>query len=152
MRNRIVAEPLGAGWLLLLATGFVVCPLSGADYFLSASGDDAAQGHTTNTAWRSIERVNRAQLRPGDRVLFEAGRRFAGNLRLTEEDAGTAEARVVIGSFGDGRATLLRAAAMASRLRTQGASRSKTSSFWARVARTTRATAFFATTPWNPPD
>ena len=41
-----------------------------------------------------------------DRVLFQAGQTFAGNLRLTAEDASTASLPVVIGSFGDGRATI----------------------------------------------
>lgn len=82
-------------------------PVSGTDYFVGAKGDDQAVGTSRKAAWRTIERVNGTQLHPGDRVLFEAGKTFAGDLRLTEEDAGTAIAPVVIGSFGRGRATIL---------------------------------------------
>lgn len=81
--------------------------LTATDYYIRSDGDDAASGISTNTAWRTIERVNRARLQPGDRGLFEAGLRFAGNLRLTAEDAGTSNAPVVIGSQGQGRVIIL---------------------------------------------
>lgn len=96
-------SPAGPVLLLILAG----LRMLAADYFVSPRGDDAAPGHSTNAAWRSIERVNRSQLRPGDRVLFEAGASFAGTLFLTAEDAGFSNAPVVVGSFGEGRATLL---------------------------------------------
>lgn len=92
--------------LLLLMLAQSAAPARAADYYLRPNGDDAATGLSTNAAWRSIDRVNRADLQPGDRVLFQAGQEFAGNLRLTEEDAGATNAPVVIGSFGEGRATL----------------------------------------------
>ena len=82
-------------------------PLAAADYFVRQNGNDEASGNSTNAAWRTIHRVNRARLEPGDRVLFEAGTAFAGNLLLSAEDAGTSNAPVVIGSFGDGRASIL---------------------------------------------
>ena len=80
--------------------------LVAADYFVRNDGDDGASGDSANRAWRTIERVNRARLQPGDRVLFDAAKSFAGNLLLTAEDAGTSNAPVVIGSFGQGRATI----------------------------------------------
>jgi hypothetical protein len=81
--------------------------LVAADYFVRQNGNDEASGNSTNAAWRTIHRVNRACLERGDRVLFEAGTAFAGNLILSAEDAGTSNAPVVIGSFGDGRASIL---------------------------------------------
>jgi len=80
--------------------------LYGADYFLKPSGDDGAAGTSPRLAWRSIERVNRTRFQPGDRILFQARKSFAGNLLLTAEDAGASNAPVVITSFGKGRATL----------------------------------------------
>jgi hypothetical protein len=82
-------------------------PVAASDYFIRSQGDDAASGDSKQAAWRTIERANRARLRPGDRLLFEAGASFAGNLCLSSEDAGTTNTPVVIGSFGSGRATLL---------------------------------------------
>jgi hypothetical protein len=77
------------------------------DLFVRGDGNDSAPGTSRKAAWRTVERVNRARLLPGDRVLFEAEQEFTGNLSLTAEDAGTAEAPVVIGSYGRGRARLL---------------------------------------------
>ncbi len=95
---------LGLATLLLLTSAL---PVVATDYFVRENGDDDAQGTSTNEAWRSIDRVNRTRLHPGDRVRFEAPGSFAGNLRLSAEDAGTSNAPVVIGSFGEGRATIL---------------------------------------------
>jgi hypothetical protein len=91
--------------LLLLMSGAL--PLAATEYFISPTGNDGAQGTSTNAAWRTIQRVNRARFRPGDRVRFEAGGSFEGNLLLTAVDAGTSNDPVIIGSFGRGRATIL---------------------------------------------
>ncbi len=81
--------------------------MNGAVFFVREDGNDGASGISRAGAWRTIERVNRAKLGPGDKVLFEAGRKFSGNLRLTAEDSGSAESPVVIGSTEGGRAALL---------------------------------------------
>jgi hypothetical protein len=95
-----------SGLVLLLL--FASAPsLAAADYFVRPKGDDEAKGDSSNAAWRTIERVNRARFQPGDRLLFEAGAAFAGNVLLSAEDAGTSNAPVIVGSFGEGRATIL---------------------------------------------
>jgi len=98
------ASRFGVAMLLLWASAR---PLAAIDYFVRQNGHDEAPGTSTNEAWRTIERVNRARLQPGDRVRFEAAASFVGNLLLSAEDAGTSNAPVVIGSFGEGRATIL---------------------------------------------
>ena len=94
----------GLATLLLFSSA---APMAATDYFIRPSGDDAGKGDATNAAWRTIERVNRARFGPGDRLLFEGGASFAGNLLLSEKDAVTSNAPVTIGSFGKGRATIL---------------------------------------------
>jgi hypothetical protein len=94
----------GLAMLWLLAGAL---PLAATDYFVRENGDDEADGTSQGAAWRSIDRVNRARFQPGDSVRFEAPASFAGNLRLSAEDAGTSNAPMVIGSFGKGRATIL---------------------------------------------
>jgi hypothetical protein len=105
LRRLFAQGSLFGATMLLLVAG--ARPLAATDYFVRPNGHDEAQGTSTNTAWRTIERVNQARFLPGDRVRFEAGASFAGNLRLSAEDAGTSNAPVVIGSFGKGRATIL---------------------------------------------
>jgi hypothetical protein len=85
--------------------GSTTCSIA-TDYYVTQSGSDDLQGTSTNAAWRSVERVNHARLRPGDRVLFEGGETFSGNLYLSAQDAGAPNAPVVIGSFGNGRASI----------------------------------------------
>jgi len=78
-----------------------------ADYHLDAEhGNDARDGLSPATAWRTLERASAATLKPGDRVLLRAGQTFPGTLRLDAEDAGTPQKPVTIGSFGQGRATI----------------------------------------------
>ena len=78
-----------------------------ATYYVSASGDDGRTGTAIASAWRSLDRVNRQQLAPGDSVLFEGGRTFSGQLYLDRADAGRSDLPVSIGSYGpNGRATI----------------------------------------------
>jgi hypothetical protein len=103
MRTALVAAPNRRDLRAPLAT-----PLSarGRTYYVSPHGSDAYPGERRDRPWRSIERVNQHELEPGDRVLFQAGERHAGNLVLNRADSGSAQAPVTIGSYGDGRATL----------------------------------------------
>jgi hypothetical protein len=75
-------------------------------YYVSSNGNDAHSGASPGTAWRTILRVNQAQLLPGDQVLFEAGSIFEGSLYLDAASGGLASNPVVIGSYGSGRATI----------------------------------------------
>jgi parallel beta helix pectate lyase-like protein len=77
-----------------------------ARYYVRTGGDDTADGTSRAHAWRSVARVNAADLEPGDTVLFEADGVFAGRLELGPEDAGTPEHPVTITSTGRGRATI----------------------------------------------
>ena len=86
---------------LLLATS-----ARATDYYVSSTGLDANRGTSPAEAWRTIQRVNNDQYRPGDRILFEGGTTFSGNLFLDAVDAGAPDAPVTIGSYGTGRATI----------------------------------------------
>jgi Right handed beta helix region len=76
------------------------------DYYVSALGDDANAGTSPADAWLTVQRVNNGQYNPGDRILFEGGKTFGGNLYLDGSDAGTPDAPITIGSYGIGRATI----------------------------------------------
>ena len=53
----------------------------GRTFFVSSvSGDDARDGLSPQTAWGSLSKVNAADLRPGDTVLFQRGGRWRGTL------------------------------------------------------------------------
>ena len=59
------------------------------DYYVdSEKGDDAADGATMETAWRTLGRVNNAKIAPGDRVLFKRGGLWRGSLRPSSGEEG----------------------------------------------------------------
>src|SRR5688500_3369375 len=49
--------------------------LAGA-FYVSPSGNDANDGRSPATAWRTIDRANGRNWNPGDALLFEGGQTF----------------------------------------------------------------------------
>ncbi len=78
----------------------------GTVYYISTDGDDKNSGTSEGKAWRSIDRVNNHDLSPGDKILFLGGDEFEGTIKLTGEDGGSEELRVIISSFGEERALI----------------------------------------------
>jgi lysophospholipase L1-like esterase len=76
-----------------------------ATYYVSPGGNNT-DGLSPSTAWTSLDRVNAKVFRPGDRVLFEGGRTFNGNISLDANDANDPNNPVVFSSYGNGRATI----------------------------------------------
>ena len=57
------------------------------DYYVSLLGADSNVGTSKMYPWQSIDRVNAAQLLPGDTVLFQANQTFLGNLCFANKGA-----------------------------------------------------------------
>lgn len=73
---------------------------TGATYYVNAGiGSDSSDGLSPNSAWRTIERVNSAALKPGDRVLFNRGGVWRGQLRPV---SGNEAGRITYGAYGRG--------------------------------------------------
>lgn len=76
-------------------------PFAVTTYYVdSAAGNDSASGTTTSTAWKSLAKVNAADLKPGSQVLFKRGGSWTGTLTLAE--SGSPEAPITIGAYGSG--------------------------------------------------
>ena len=58
--------------------------VSGTAYYVSLDGDDANDGKTEKTAWRTLQRVTDAPLLAGDGVFFRRGDLFRGTLLARE--------------------------------------------------------------------
>lgn len=80
-------------------------PAAAQTYYVSRAGSDTASGISPASAWRTIDRVNHAPLRPGDQVLFHGGEIFA-DTTLMPETSGSQATPIVFASYGGGRATL----------------------------------------------
>ena len=121
-----------AGEQLLVADGSAPQG-TGTTYYVDAqSGDDAASGTSAGTAWRTFANVNVTAFEPGDRILLRAGSSWSasgtgvareaydyttwtggqpthvtgldGTALLAPRGSGTAEAPIVLSSYGDGAA------------------------------------------------
>src|SRR5438094_10189608 len=73
------------------------CALA-ADYYLSTAGNDARDGRSPDTAWRTIGRANRQAFGPGDKLLFQGGDAFDGNLVVKVSGSPSAKSPITIGS------------------------------------------------------
>jgi peptidoglycan/LPS O-acetylase OafA/YrhL len=80
---------------------------TGIAYYISPSGDDGNPGTSPDAAWRTLGRVSRTRLGPGDRICLEGGQSFTGCLCFGRNDAGTPARPISVGSYGTGRATIL---------------------------------------------
>jgi Right handed beta helix region len=78
---------------------------SGVGYYVSADGSDDASGTTPGQAWRTVERVNQADLQPGETVHFQAGDEFA-DTALSPTASGRSGTPIRFTSYGTGRALL----------------------------------------------
>ena len=95
---------MNTSWIIvvasLLATAAVGFGTQAHTFHVDAArGDDAQDGLTPETGWRSLAQVNRAPLTPGDRVLFRRGQTWRGQL---VPQSGDADAVITYGAYGEG--------------------------------------------------
>lgn len=89
--------------------GWTSPAITGTTYYVSPTGSDSNPGTSPAQPWRTVGRVNRAALSPGDGVLFEGGQRFADDTLMPgwgSPLSGSATRPIVFGSYGGGDAIL----------------------------------------------
>lgn len=77
----------------------------GKCYYVSLSGNDQNIGSITKP-WKTLGKINTTDLNPGDTILLEGGALFTGTIFLDSLDSGEESKKVVIGSYGNGRAII----------------------------------------------
>ncbi|HID06651.1 MAG TPA: right-handed parallel beta-helix repeat-containing protein, partial [Armatimonadetes bacterium] len=91
-------------WWVALAIGdredFQNARLRRVFYFDSEGGNDTNSGLSPERALRSLERLSRLKLKPGDAVLFRRGCTFRGRLKF--KGNGTPNAPLRLGAYGKG--------------------------------------------------
>ncbi|HCE42210.1 MAG TPA: hypothetical protein DET40_01510 [Lentisphaeria bacterium] len=76
-------------------------------YYVDAKdGNDGNTGTSHDKSWRTIEKINKTEFKPGDKILFAGGQTFKGNLLLTEKSSGAKDNPITISSSGKERATI----------------------------------------------
>lgn len=76
-------------------------------YYVSAAGSDSHEGTSAARPWRTVARVNRARLEPGDEILLR-GRDTHRDAPLVPSRSGARRLPVRYASFGAGKAVLTR--------------------------------------------
>ena len=67
--------------LHLLLVGSLAATLCAATYYLdSAGGNDSNASITEQSAWQTLQKVNTTNFHHGDRVLFQSGSEWRGQL------------------------------------------------------------------------
>jgi hypothetical protein len=77
-----------------------------ASFYVSPTGNNHASGTSPAHPWRTLARASAARLRPGDRLLLRGRHVYGGYLLIGKSDSGTSSRRVLISSYGRGRATI----------------------------------------------
>lgn len=86
---------------------FIVEIGNGIKYYVDASeGNDANDGMSEDTAWKTIDKVNSVVFQPGDQILFKAGEEWTGALK--PQGSGVDGAPIIIASYGEGKKPLLK--------------------------------------------
>ncbi len=85
-------------FLLLVFTAVILesCKDQQAAYYVSQTGNDTNQG-TKSKPFRTLQKINSLQLKPGDRIYFKGKEFFQGTLSLTIN--GTGEKPVLVSSY-----------------------------------------------------
>lgn len=92
-------------FLLFASLGAIASAAAAHTFYVSAStGDDANDGASARAPWRSLERVNRTPLAPGDTVLFQRGDTWRGTLI---PQSGQTGAPLTYAAYGEGARPLL---------------------------------------------
>lgn len=67
-------------------------------YFVSPGGNDSSDGLSVKGAWKTIAKVNSMVFKPGDKILFESGATFKGQLKPL--GSGAEGNPITLSSFG----------------------------------------------------
>lgn len=72
-----------------------------ASYYLDATGgDDANDGISPETAWKTLEKLNGANFQSGNKVFLKRGEKWEG--QLSPKGSGTDTTPIVLGAYGEG--------------------------------------------------
>lgn len=91
---------------LLVGFGFTGCGVSNNSsqsvnyYFDATNGNDQQDGLSESSAWKSLDKIDQLNLKPGDQILLKRGEQFTGTIDFTAQ--GTAHAPILIGAYGEG--------------------------------------------------
>jgi PKD repeat protein len=98
--SRIGRRPSMKRLLALVALFFATPALSATYYVDCAASNDKGVGTSPETAWQTIDKVNRSTFKPGDSILFKRGCTWREQLAVPS--SGAAGQPITFGAYGSG--------------------------------------------------
>ena len=93
--------------VLLLAASLSWNDARATTFYVSATGNDDANGLTPSTPWLTIGKVNQTRFAPGDAILFKRGDAWREGQSLYGLSDGAAGKPIVFGAYGEGAKPLI---------------------------------------------
>ena len=91
--------------ITMSSIAMIASPLTAATYYVDGeTGADANSGLTRGQAWKSLDRVNRQEFKPGDAIRFKAGTHYTGQFK-PRSSGRLIEGKptpIVVGKYGEG--------------------------------------------------
>jgi parallel beta-helix repeat protein len=100
MKNKL--EPMKKQLSLLFLVLTICFTSKATNYYLSESGNDANNGTSTSSPWKTLGKLNSffSSLKPGDNVLLNRGDVFYGTIIINK--SGSSGSPITIGAYGSG--------------------------------------------------
>jgi len=93
--------------VFFIATLIITKEAGATNYYISAKGNDAANGLSPRTPWLTIAKINRSAFSPGDSILFKRGDAWREGEALYGLSNGAPGHPVVFGAYGKGAKPLI---------------------------------------------
>jgi hypothetical protein len=88
-----------------LTVNYTTTAAAATTYHVDPAGNDANDGTSTATAWRTLKRASDAVLAPGDSLLLKRGGSWTEALVMAE--SGTSSSPITVGSYGSGASPII---------------------------------------------
>lgn len=83
-------------------------PVLAGSYFVSNAGNDANDGRTQSTPWRTLHQVTNSTFTAGDSILFKRGDTFYGQISLKgTSKSGTVVSNIIFNAYGSGELPII---------------------------------------------
>ncbi|MFA9377609.1 MAG: right-handed parallel beta-helix repeat-containing protein [Lachnotalea sp.] len=103
----IVAISLGSNTGLTVSASEVIATARGMNYYVdSENGNDANDGISQQSPWKSLEKVNATTFLAGNTIYFKAGGTWSGMLQ--PKGSGSSDADITIDMYGEGNKPLIK--------------------------------------------
>ncbi len=98
----ITIKSLSIKFTFIITASFSLISLSSQaqDYYVNNNGSDTNDGFTTQSAFKTLAKINALSLTAGDSVYLASGQEFIGTLKIANE-AGSSQSPITISSYGD---------------------------------------------------